>query len=98
MKPEDSSLTPRQVPTLTSPALESTLDDSRDIANWLCERQPELLPEEHRETIERFMGKMYAFGAKALLVAPDDGRDGFPNKAAAMLERSDLSERHRRAL
>ncbi|KAM4064877.1 Thioredoxin-like protein [Hirsutella rhossiliensis] len=87
-----------QVPALTSAALDSMLDDSRDIAKWLCERQPELLPEEHRETIERLMDKLYAFHCKALLVAPEDRNHGFPNQAAAMLESTDLSEKHRRAL
>ncbi|EQL01995.1 hypothetical protein G6O67_008350 [Ophiocordyceps sinensis] len=87
-----------QVPALTSPALESTLDDSRDIAKWLCERQPELLPEEHRETIEHLMDKLYSFHGKALLVPPEDRKHGVPNQAAAMLESTDLSEYHRRAL
>lgn len=91
-------LTWAQVPALTSPALESTLDDSRDIAKWLCERQPELLPEEHRETIEHLMDKLYSFHGKALLVPPEDRKHGVPNQAAAMLESTDLSEYHRRAL
>lgn len=83
---------------MTSPALESALDDSRDIAKWLCERQPELLPREHRETIERLMDKLYAFHGKALLVAPENRSHGYPNTAAAMLESTDLSEEYRRAL
>lgn len=87
-----------QVPALTSPLLDSTLDESRDIADWLCQKQPELLPEEHRETIDRLMNKIYAYHAKALLVAPDDRKDGIQNQAAAMLENPELSETYRRAL
>ncbi|KAJ6444119.1 thioredoxin-like protein [Purpureocillium lavendulum] len=60
--------------------------------------QPELLPEEHRETIDRLMNKIYAYHAKALLVAPDDRKDGIQNQAAAMLENPELSETYRRAL
>ncbi|GJN81228.1 hypothetical protein PLIIFM63780_004760 [Purpureocillium lilacinum] len=87
-----------QVPALTSPLLDSNLVESRDIAEWLCQKQPELLPEEHRETIERVMDKIYAYHAKALLVAPDDRKDGLQNQAAAMLEDPELTEAHRRAL
>ncbi|PHH76894.1 hypothetical protein CDD82_3764 [Ophiocordyceps australis] len=98
-----TKVTPKgQVPVLTSTALEAPLDDSRDIAKWLCAKQPRLLPQEHREVIESLMDKIYAFHATALLVASEDRKDDFkeslPNKAAAMLERSDLSEGHRRAL
>ncbi|KJZ75799.1 hypothetical protein HIM_04956 [Hirsutella minnesotensis 3608] len=87
-----------QVPALTSPALESTLDDSYAIAKWLCKRQPELLPEEHRETIERLMDKLYTFHAKVLLEPPENQKHGVPNQAAAMLESTELTEGHRRAL
>ncbi|PHH64066.1 hypothetical protein CDD81_5059 [Ophiocordyceps australis] len=98
-----TKVTPKgQVPVLTSTALEAPLDDSRDIAKWLCAKQPRLLPQEHRDVIESLMDKIYAFHATALLVAPEDRKDdlkeSLPNKAAAMLERSDLSEGHRRAL
>ncbi|POR38766.1 Thioredoxin-like protein [Tolypocladium paradoxum] len=65
-----------QVPALTSPALESALDDNHDISKWLCARQPELVPDEHREGIERLMDKIYAYYAKALLVAPEDRNYG----------------------
>ncbi|UNI24373.1 hypothetical protein JDV02_010124 [Purpureocillium takamizusanense] len=87
-----------QVPALTSPLLDFNIVESRDIAEWLCQKQPELLPEEHRETIERLMGDMYSFHAKALLVAPDDRKDGIQNQAAAMLESPELTGAHRRAL
>lgn len=87
-----------QVPALTSPHLEAPILESRDIGAWLCERQPELLPTEHRETIRRLVDKMYAHHANALLVAPEVRKDGLPNKAAAMLENPWLSRAHRRAL
>ncbi|KAF7556753.1 hypothetical protein G7046_g6223 [Stylonectria norvegica] len=95
-----SVTTKGQVPALTSPALPAVLDDSRAIADWLCEQQPELLPPEHRTTIARLMDKMYSFHALPLAVSSTAGQYeyGIPNTAAARLEKSDLSEPYRRAL
>lgn len=87
-----------QVPALTSPQMPSALDDSHDIIDWLCERQPELIPEEHRETIERLVQKMYAFHALPFAIKPEDRKYGIPNQAAEKLEHTDISEEHRRAL
>lgn len=83
---------------LTSPALPSPIDDSYDISRWLCEKQPELLPDQHREDIDRLLGKLYDFHAMALSIAHDDRNDGIPNQAAALLENPELSKRYRRAL
>jgi glutathione S-transferase len=78
--------------------LPSALTDSHDILNWLSEQRPVLIPEKHRETIDRLMGKFYAFHMQALMLRPEDQKYGIPNQAAAQLERSDISEEHRRAL
>ncbi|KAI9904054.1 hypothetical protein N3K66_000583 [Trichothecium roseum] len=86
------------VPSLTSPSLPSALTDSRDISTWLCDKQPELLPEEHKENIVRLVDMLYDFHAMALMISPDDRKDGIPNQAAALLENPDLTEPHRRAL
>lgn len=89
-----------QVPALTdsSTTLSAPLTDSRDICQWLCAEQPELLPPQHRETIERLMSEFYSFHAQALTVLPEDSKDGIPNQAAAKLEKQDISESHRRQL
>ncbi|KAL2209033.1 hypothetical protein CC79DRAFT_1332255 [Sarocladium strictum] len=87
-----------QVPSLTSPLLPANLTDSRDISNWLCEQQPLLVPAEHRVSINKLMDQLYAFHAMALSIPDKDRIYGVPNVAAAMLERSDISEQHRRAL
>jgi glutathione S-transferase len=87
-----------QVPALTSPSLDEPITESRDISNWLCKQQPELVPDEHRETIERLMDQLYSFHAMSLSVPPDDHRHGVSNQAAAMLERADLSDSYRRRL
>ncbi|KAL7947679.1 hypothetical protein V8C42DRAFT_315221 [Trichoderma barbatum] len=87
-----------QVPALTSPALASPLTDSYDISKWLCEKQPELIPEKHRETIQNLMEKLYSFHAMTLMIGPDEKKHGIPNQAAELLENKGLTERHRRAL
>jgi glutathione S-transferase len=74
------------------------LTDSRDIARWLCEQQPQLLPDEHRDTIERLMDKLYAFHAKALFVTAEERKHGIANQASAKLELGDITDKHRRAL
>lgn len=90
-------LTAVQVPSLIlSPDVKLT--DSFDINNWLCDQQPELLPAEHRETIQKLMRDFYLFHARALTAFPDDSKDGFPNRAAAKLEQPSISEPHRRQL
>jgi hypothetical protein len=87
-----------QVPALTSPALPSPITDSYGISKWLCEKQPELVPEEHRETIQSIMDTLYSFHAKTLTIGPDERKHGIPNRAAELLEKKDLTESHRRAL
>lgn len=87
-----------QVPALTSPSLPAPITDSRDISKWLCDQQPLLVPAEHRETIDRLIEALYAFHAMAVSIPEKDRIHGVPNVAAAMLERSDISEKHRRAL
>jgi hypothetical protein len=87
-----------QVPALTSPLLSAPLTDSRDISKWLCEQQPRLVPAEHRETIDRLMDGLYAFHALSLSTPERERIHGVPNVAAAMLERSDISDTWRRAL
>ncbi|TQV93064.1 hypothetical protein V2A60_003624 [Cordyceps javanica] len=87
-----------QVPSLTSTLLASGLSDSQQIAKWLCEKQPELVPAAHKETIDKLMEKMYSFHFKALNIPPEAAANGIPNVAAAMLEDSSISEKHRRAL
>ncbi|KAJ3473981.1 hypothetical protein NLG97_g10047 [Lecanicillium saksenae] len=87
-----------QVPSLTSRLLPSALSDSQQIAKWLCDKQPELIPADHKETIERLMDKLYSFHFKALNIPPEAAANGIPNVAAAMLENVNISEKHRRAL
>ncbi|PTB45317.1 hypothetical protein M441DRAFT_64980 [Trichoderma asperellum CBS 433.97] len=87
-----------QVPALTSAAFSSPLAESYDISKWLCEKQPDLIPEEHREAIESLMDKLYSFHAKTLTIGSDQKKHGIPNRAAELLEQKDLSESHRRAL
>ncbi|KAL7796500.1 hypothetical protein V8C37DRAFT_400258 [Trichoderma ceciliae] len=87
-----------QVPALTSAALLSPLTDSHDISKWLCEKQPELVPDEHRETIQSTMDKLYSFHAMTLTIGPDEKKHGIPNQAAELLEKKDLTKTHRRAL
>lgn len=87
-----------KVPALTSPALPSPLTDSYDISKWLCEKQPELVPEKHRETIWGIMDKLYSFHAVTLTIGPDEKKHGISNQAAELLEKKNLTERHRRAL
>ncbi|GFP53192.1 hypothetical protein TASIC1_0002037600 [Trichoderma asperellum] len=87
-----------QVPALTSAAFSSPLAESYDISKWLCEQQPELIPEEHREAIESLRDKLYSFHAKTLTIGSDQKKHGIPNRAAELLERKDLTESHRRAL
>lgn len=82
------------MPALTSPALPATINESRDIASWLCQQQPELIPEEHKDAIDKRMTKLFFYHAKALTIPAD----GIPNKAAAMLENPNITEGHRRAL
>ncbi|KAH7158063.1 hypothetical protein B0J13DRAFT_618105 [Dactylonectria estremocensis] len=88
-----------QVPVLTSPALPaSSLDGSQSIALWLCKQQPELIPEEHQETISCLMDKLHALQAISFVVSAKDQQDGLPNEAAALLEKNGLSLKYRRAL
>ncbi|OAA75580.1 Thioredoxin-like protein [Akanthomyces lecanii RCEF 1005] len=87
-----------QVPSLTSPLLPSGLSDSQQIAKWLCDKQPELVPAAHKETIDSLMEKLYRYHFKALNIPPEAAANGLPNVAAAMLEDSSISEKHRRAL
>ncbi|RFU75034.1 thioredoxin [Trichoderma arundinaceum] len=87
-----------QVPALTSPALPAPMTESYDISKWLCEKQPELVPEQHREEIQTIMDKLYSFHAKALTAGPEEKKHGIPNQAAELLEKKDLTEGHRRAL
>ncbi|KAK7408865.1 hypothetical protein QQX98_008988 [Neonectria punicea] len=87
-----------QVPVLTSPALPASLDDSRAIAQWLCKRQPELMPEEHEEVILSLMEKIYSVQALPLVISAEDRQYGLPNQAAALLEKNGLSPKYRRAL
>ncbi|PTB70550.1 hypothetical protein BBK36DRAFT_1165073 [Trichoderma citrinoviride] len=87
-----------QVPALTSRALASPLTDSHDISEWLCEKQPELVPEYHRITIQKIMDKLYSFHAMALTIGREQKKHGIPNRAAELLEKKDLTEHHRRAL
>lgn len=87
-----------QVPTLTSALLPSGLSDSHQIAKWLCDKQPELVPAAHKETIDGLMEKLYKFHLKALSIQPEAAANGLPNVAAAMLENASISETHRRAL
>ncbi|KAL7818758.1 hypothetical protein V8C44DRAFT_318992 [Trichoderma aethiopicum] len=87
-----------QVPALTSQALASPLTDSRDISEWLCEMQPELVPDSHQTTIQSIMDKLYSFHAMALTVGREEKKHGIPNRAAELLENKDLTEHHRRAL
>lgn len=86
------------VPSLSSPVLAAPMTDSRDIARWLCEKQPELLPSSQKETIERLMDLLYNFHAKALCTPEEQRIHGVPNYAAAKLESKDISESYRRAL
>lgn len=65
---------------------------------WLCNIQPELLPAQHREDIESLLEAFFAFHAKPLTVRPEERSGGISNRAAAMLERTDISESHRRCL
>jgi len=87
-----------QVPALTGPSLQSPIIDSRNIADWLCRLQPELMPPEHEKAIRCLLDKLYAFHAMGLVVPSDQRKEGIPNQAAAWLEKQDLSEPHRRAL
>lgn len=87
-----------QVPALTSPSLPANITDSRDISNWLREQQPLLVPTEHRETIDRLIESLYSFHAMAVSIPEKDRIHGVPNVAAAKLERSDISDKYRRAL
>jgi glutathione S-transferase len=87
-----------QVPALTSASFASPLAESYDISKWLCEKQPELIPEEHRERIQSLLEKLYSFHAKTLTIGPNEKKHGIPNKAAELLEQKDLTEAHRRAL
>lgn len=75
-----------------------TLCDSQQIAKWLCDQQPELVPAAHKEAIDSFMEKLYSFHFKALNIPPEAAANGIPNHAAAMLEDGSISEKHRRAL
>lgn len=86
-----------QVPSLILSS-DITLKDSFDISNWLCDQQPELLPAECREGTLTLIREFYSFHARALTAYPDDSKDGFPNRAAAKLEQSGISESHRRQL
>lgn len=87
-----------QVPALTSRALATPLTDSRDISEWLCEQQPELVPDHYRATIQSIMDKLYSFHAMALTIGREEKKHGIPNRAAELLEQKDLTEHHRRAL
>lgn len=44
------------------------------------------------------MGKLYSFHAMALTASREVRKHGIPNQAAALLEKKDLTEGHRRAL
>lgn len=82
------------MPALTSADLASPLAESQDIAIWLCEQQPALVPDSHHDTIKDFLGKFYSYHCKALSIPPN----GIPDKAAAMLESPKLTPSHRQAL
>ena len=56
------------------------------------------MPTERKEDIIRLMDEIYAFHAMALTIPEEDRLHGVPNMAAALLERSDISEEYRRAL
>lgn len=83
-----------QVPSLTSTELLAPLAESVDISTWLCERQPELLPDEHGGVIKELLNKFYSYHCKALSIP----KNGIPNQAAALLEKANLTQAHRRAL
>lgn len=70
------------------------LSESQDIAHWLCEQQPELVPQGHHDVIKNWLNKFYVYHRKALSIP----KNGIPNIAATMLEDTNLSESHRRAL
>lgn len=74
------------------------MTESRDILSWLCQKQPELLPDEYREDIESCLEAFYSFHVVALTSWPEERLSGIPNQAAAMLERTDISTSHRRCL
>ncbi|KAL6857970.1 hypothetical protein ACO1O0_005416 [Amphichorda felina] len=84
---------------LTVPVLSSAsdygpaqiLEESRDILAWLCSIQPELLPGQHREDIEPLLEAFFAFHAKPLAVRAEERSGGISNRAAAMLERTDIN-------
>lgn len=83
-----------QVPALTSTSMPLAINESRDIANWLCEKQPDLLPTDYKDAIGRFMEKLFLYHAKALNIPAN----GITNQAAAMLENPNITTAHRRAL
>lgn len=56
------------------------------------------MPDEHRQEIQTLLNSFYSFHAKPLTIRPEERNDGITNKAAAMLERTDISESHRRSL
>ncbi|KAF7548073.1 hypothetical protein G7Z17_g7281 [Cylindrodendrum hubeiense] len=90
--------TKAQVPVLTSPALQASLEDSQSISLWLCRKQPELIPEEHEEAISCLMDKICSFQVEPLVVPAENRQYGLPNEAAALLEKNGLSPKYRRAL
>ncbi|KAL6410364.1 Thioredoxin-like protein [Ilyonectria robusta] len=91
-------LTRPKVPVLTSPHLPASLDDGQSVALWLCKEQPELVPEEHEEVISYLMDKIYSLQAISLVLSEENQQYGFPNEAAALLEKNGLSPKYRRAL
>lgn len=93
-----NSETKNQVPVLTSPALPASLNDSRSISSWLCKMQPELIPEEYEEDVARLMGDICSLQVIPLVSTAEDRQWGVPNGAAALLEKSGLSAKYRRAL
>ena len=44
------------------------------------------------------MDEIYAFHAMSLIIPSEFRKDGIPNQAAALLEKADLTQGHRRAL
>lgn len=52
------------------------------------------MPHGHRDVINNWLNKFYAYHRKALSIP----KNGIPNKAATMLEDTNLSESHRHAL
>lgn len=88
------------VPALTNDKLlPEPLHESLDIAWYLCEWYPGLLPPEHEPEIRKLIGELHEINFPVLTFGPSDRHAlDLDNDVQKILGRNDISDEYRKAL